>query len=143
LLAGVCGIYRCEDDIAWPKYLRQGETTYILHTLSKPENQRSLPNPTPVRDWWNETDSKSSDKRSISSDEGPICSNEFSSSGEDAAICRDNTVTCDLLDPRTWPSKESLGLNESQLNAFTTALTQEFSVIQGKAEDISDAQSTQ
>jgi len=34
----------------------------------------------------------------------------------------------------TWPSAYELGFNESQYQAFKTALTQEFVVIQGIAE---------
>jgi len=34
----------------------------------------------------------------------------------------------------TWPTANNLGFNESQYQAFKTALTQEFVVIQGIAE---------
>ena len=36
-----------------------------------------------------------------------------------------------ILQPDAWPSARALALNESQLDAFKTALTREFSVIQG------------
>lgn len=36
-----------------------------------------------------------------------------------------------VLQPNTWPTKEDLGLNESQFEAYKLALTHEFAVIQG------------
>ncbi|XP_053098833.1 LOW QUALITY PROTEIN: NFX1-type zinc finger-containing protein 1-like [Hemicordylus capensis] len=37
----------------------------------------------------------------------------------------------DILDPRQWPSREALGLDESQLQALQLALTKELAIIQG------------
>lgn len=35
------------------------------------------------------------------------------------------------LNPRAWPEKEELGLDESQMRAFQLAITKELAIIQG------------
>lgn len=42
-----------------------------------------------------------------------------------------NTINFSVLQEQTWPDKDSLKFNESQLDAFKLSLTHEFAVIQG------------
>lgn len=40
-------------------------------------------------------------------------------------------LICNILQPSSWPSKETLGLDQSQYDALRLALTKEIAIIQG------------
>nr|XP_033785599.1 NFX1-type zinc finger-containing protein 1-like isoform X2 [Geotrypetes seraphini] len=121
-------IVHCETDVLPPQYLMRNRHEYSLKMLICEETLKLEP--------VFETES-SSRKRDITDNLCKLMDEltaETHTTKPASQLTQKETMHSakfDILDFKTWPSKEHLNLDESQIKALQLALTKELSIIQG------------
>ncbi|XP_062822871.1 NFX1-type zinc finger-containing protein 1 [Anolis carolinensis] len=110
-------LVRCEADVSAPAYLEGPRRLYDFACLvQKPPAEKP-----PKEEQGDNHNNRN----------GPALHNFLREVQHRAADPLVGGASVDILDPQQWPSKETLGLDETQLEALRLALTKELAIIQG------------
>ncbi|XP_067324423.1 NFX1-type zinc finger-containing protein 1 [Anolis sagrei] len=133
-------LVRCETNVSAPAYLEGPRRLYDFACLVQ-----KTPTEEPPMEELSEEEEEEEDNYDIYDDPDPFdllhrrrAATLRQRTQIEAAIRRrarlpprETGPSVDILDPQQWPSKEDLGLDESQREALRLALTKELAIIQG------------